>query len=117
LVMVTVWKALVVPTGDVYVSSPGNTVTGALPEPDRGIISGSPTFSVADLAPGPLGEKVTVIGQLEPADSVEGESGQLVVTAKSLALAPVIVAPVIASPTLCGFVRVMVRGALVVPIT
>jgi hypothetical protein len=114
--MVTVWKALVVPTFDVYVSSPGNTVTGAPPEPDRGIISGSPTFSVADLTPGPLGEKVTVSGQLKPADSVEGESGQLVVTENSLALGPVIVAPVIASPTLCGFVRMIVWGALVVPI-
>jgi hypothetical protein len=113
--MVTVWKVLVVPTGAVYVSSPGNTVTGAAPDPLSGIISGSPTFSVADLTPGPLGEKVTVMGQLPPAGSVEGESGQLVETEKSLALGPVIVAPVIASPTLCGFVRVTVWGALVVP--
>jgi hypothetical protein len=107
----------VLPTGEVKVSRPGKTVTGALPEPDRGIISGSPTFSVADLTPGALGEKVTVIGQLAPAGSVEGESGQLVVTEKSLALGPVIVAPVIASPTLCGFVRVIVWDVLVVPIT
>jgi hypothetical protein len=79
--------------------------------------SGSPTFSVADLAPGPLGVKVTVIGQLAPAGCVEGESGQLVVTEKSLALGPVIVAPEIASPILCGFVRVIVWATLVVPIT
>ena len=105
------------PTGEVKVSRPGKTVTGAEPEPDRGINSGSPTFSVADLAPGPLGVKVTVSGQLAPAGSVEGESGQLVVTEKSLALGPVIVAPEIASPILCGFVRVIVWATLVVPIT
>jgi hypothetical protein len=73
-------------------------------------------FSVADRAPGPLGVKVTVRGQLPPGASVAGESGQLVVTEKSLALAPVMVAPLIASPILCGFVRVIVWDELVVPI-
>lgn len=78
---------------------------------------GSPIFSRADLVPGPLGVKVTFILQEDPAGCGTGASWQVVEEiAKSLALGPVMVAPVINSSTLCGFVSVIDWEVLVVPI-
>jgi hypothetical protein len=73
-------------------------------------------LSEAVLVPAPLGVKVTEIVQAPPAGS--GVEVEQVVDeiAKSLALGPVNVTPLIGSLTLCVFVKVTVCGALVAPI-
>jgi hypothetical protein len=114
--IVTVWYALVVPTGAVkLVIAPGVTETGRFPNPLKATVCGVPgpssfTFSVAVLVPGPLGVKVTFMVQVPPgARSVQG------VTAKSPLFVPLVVKPEKCSVVLWLFVTVTGSDVLVVP--
>ena len=124
---VMVLAALVVPTFAVkLVIEFGVRVTGALPEPFRGIVSVcklpstvTTTFNVAVLVPDPVGVKFTEIPQFAGAAprEVGGEIGQVLPgSPKSPALGPEIEADVMGSGTSCSLVSVTILGgALVVP--
>src|SRR5581483_1064745 len=126
LVSVTLCGALVVFVVCVpKVSVPGDSVTtgggGATPVPLKATVCGLPLplsvrVSVAVRAPVPAGVKVTLIVHAALAGSVAGLSGQVVVTANSLALGPVTArlvrvsapGPALVSVTLCGALVVFV---------
>lgn len=122
-----VLAALVVPTFAVkLVIEFGVRVTGALPEPFRGIVSVcelpstvTTRFNVAVLVPDPVGVKFTEIPQFAGAagSEVGGEIGHVLPgSPKSPALGPEIETDVIGSGTSCSLVTVTVLGgALVVP--
>ena len=73
----------------------------------------TPTFAV--LVPTSLGVKMTVIVQLEPVPKLIGFIGQVLVTAKSLAFAPVGVMLEMMCAALSLLVRVTVIAPLVEP--
>ena len=116
LAIVTVWYALVVPTGAVkLVIAPGVTETGRFPSPLKATVCGVPgpssfTFSVAVLVPGPLGVKVTDNVQLPP-----GARSVHVFTPKSPLFAPEMVKPEKCSVELWLFVTVTGIDKLGVP--
>jgi len=100
-------------------SDVGETVTGPLllPLPESGTVCGLPgallaMLSVAERVPAAVGVKVTVIVHEAPAASVDP---QVVVRAKSPALVPVMLVPLMVNEADPVLVRVTVRGALVVP--
>jgi hypothetical protein len=70
---------------------------------------------VAVLVPDAVGAKVTFSEQLEPAKTVPGVMGQALMTAKSLLLAPVMVAEEMVRAVLCSLVSVTVCAGLVDP--
>ena len=91
---------------------------GTVPVPVRELVWGEPdalsaTESEALKLPVAEGAKVTAIGQLAPAASVEPHA---VVSAKSLVFAPVKVMPEMVSGALPPLVSVNVCAALVVPL-
>ena len=90
------------PTCAVKESNPGNTVTGALPVPVKGMMMGSLMLIEADRVPGPLGVKVTFNWHVPPTGNAAGENGQVVDAIwKSPLLTPVNVAEVMDSGVLC----------------
>ena len=66
-------------------------------------------------APVAFGVKVTVIEQLAPATNVDGASGQVVVSAKSAAFAPVIFGLLMLIGVPLGLPMVIVCGLLLTP--
>jgi hypothetical protein len=116
-VKVTVCAALVLPTFcDANVSDAGASVTaGALaaaPVPARPAVCGLPValsamLTLAVRAPVAVGLNVTLMAQFAFAASVAGLTGQVFVCAKSPALAPVMVTPVIVNAALPVLVSVM----------
>src|SRR5580658_1903270 len=119
--MVTVLKALVVPTGaEKLVIETGVIVTGALPEPVRVRVCGlfdapSIMLRAAVLAPEAVGVKVTESVHLELAGTEEGTVGQELITPKSPLLVPAIETPEMFSGIFCSLVTVTVWPPLVVP--
>jgi hypothetical protein len=75
----------------------------------------SVTAREAFRAPVAVGSNVTLIVQFDPAASVAGLAGQVLVCAKSPLFAPVIAMPVIASAALPVLVKVTLCTVLVVP--
>ena len=119
--MVTVLKALVVPTGaEKVVIDTGVMVTGALPEPVSVTTCGlfeasSIMLSVAVLAPEAVGVKVTESVQLDVTGTEEGTVGQEFVTPKSPLFAPETETPDMLSGIFCWLLTLTVWPALVVP--
>ncbi len=90
--------------------------------PERPTLCGLPealsaTERLAVRVPVAEGVKVPEMVQLAPAASVLGLTGQVLVCAKSAALVPVRLMPVIESAAVPVLVRVTVCAALVVPVT
>lgn len=113
--------ALVVPTTDEKATVAGENETpgaaGAVPVPLSATVCGEPVAlsaieSVAAKLAAETGVKVTETAQLEPAAS---ELPQVLVSAKSVGLAPVMVMPVIESVAFPVFISVAVCAAVVVP--
>ena len=73
-------------------------------------------LSAASLAPLALGVNVTAIEQLAPGASVAGDRGQVVLSAKSRASAPLIDGFLTVIGVPLGLPTVMVSGLLFVPI-
>ena len=92
---------------------------GAVPVPDKLAVWGLPdalslTETVALRAPLAVGLKVTLIVQLRLTPNVDGESGQLLVWAKSPAFVPVIAIELIVKAAVPLLVSVIVCAVLVV---
>jgi hypothetical protein len=93
--------------------------TGAAPVPDKLAVWGLPdalslTETAALRAPLVVGLKVTLIVQLRLTPNVDGESGQLLVCAKSPAFVPVIAIELIVKAAVPLLVSVIVCAVLVV---
>jgi hypothetical protein len=116
LLMVTACGALVAPTGwpeKVRLTADKLTTGAGKPLPARLIVCGLPTALSAMVTepyrlPGAVGVKVTVIAHAAPAATL---APQVLVWAKS----PLAVMPVMVKAATPVFVKVAVRGALVLP--